>query len=420
MPSSVIRASIRAAFFAGVVASTSFANVIVVDASGGGDYTQIQAAIDAASDGDVLLVRNGSYAAFIVDDKALAIVGDTSADVQVVGAASVRNLSASKTAVIEHLSATGAGSGNTVFGLYLSNDHGRIRVESCSFTGAASSGNGQDAVRIDACADVALTSTNATGGSSATYPSSCCHYVGGAGLRATGSTVTIYRSTLRGGSGAGNSDVNGGSGGNGCSASATSLFASGSSFLGGDGGEAGAPSLGESDGGDGGDGIALASSSTAILLQDIEQGGAAGPHNPAYPTSLDGLAGHARTGAGYTDLPGSQKRMHTVTPLRENEVFEMTFTGAPGEQVALIVANAADYTLKLSWKGVLLVQHGHPMLSIPVGTIPLGGTLTVQCAAMDLGGLPSRVLHLQPVFVDPQGNRTIGNPSSTVILSHLY
>jgi pectin methylesterase-like acyl-CoA thioesterase len=52
------------------------AGVIVVDATGGGDFTQIQPAIDAAVDGDTIYVkRTGLYASFTVDDKALSVVG---------------------------------------------------------------------------------------------------------------------------------------------------------------------------------------------------------------------------------------------------------------------------------------------------------------------------------------------------------
>jgi hypothetical protein len=418
---SSVRPAALAAVLVGLFATTSFADVLVVDASGGGNYTQIQAAVDAAVDGDTILVKSGSYVSFVVDDKALTIVGDTGASVQVAGAARVRDLSASKTFVLQRVTATGTGSGDTLYGLYLSNDSGHVRIESCTFTGAAFGvGNGYDAIRVDSCLDFALTRTIATGGGSPTYPSSCCNYVGGAGLHATSSTLTIYLSTLHGGNGAGNSNVNGGSGGVGCSASTTSLFASGSSFIGGDGGEAGAPSLGESDGGNGGDGMQLSSASTAYLLQDIEQGGAAGPANPLYPTSLSGSPGHARTGGAFTDLPGTSRRMHSETPVRENTSIQLTFTGTPGEQVALVVANSANHTLELAWNGVLLVTVGQLLLSMPVGTIPQGGTLTVPWDVPDLGGLSSRVFHLQPVFRDAQGNRTLGNASSMVILSHLF
>ena len=41
--------------------SVCFAQTIMVDLNGGGDYTEIQSAIDAAVDGDTVLVKPGEY-----------------------------------------------------------------------------------------------------------------------------------------------------------------------------------------------------------------------------------------------------------------------------------------------------------------------------------------------------------------------
>lgn len=48
---------------------------IVVDASGGGHFTQIQPAIDVARAGDVIVVRAGTYGEFLLE-KGVAIVGE--------------------------------------------------------------------------------------------------------------------------------------------------------------------------------------------------------------------------------------------------------------------------------------------------------------------------------------------------------
>lgn len=96
MLSPVVRAV--ACFF--LLASPSAAlggNVVVVDASGGGSYTQIQPAIDAVNNGDKILVKTGTYAPFTVDDKDLAVLADYGADMHVTGTVRVRNLSRDRT-----------------------------------------------------------------------------------------------------------------------------------------------------------------------------------------------------------------------------------------------------------------------------------------------------------------------------------
>src|SRR5690606_35628687 len=51
--------------------------VHVVDAAGGsGGHTTIQAAVDAASDGDVVLVRPGTYGALDIQAKGIAVLAD--------------------------------------------------------------------------------------------------------------------------------------------------------------------------------------------------------------------------------------------------------------------------------------------------------------------------------------------------------
>ncbi|MFC7177068.1 right-handed parallel beta-helix repeat-containing protein [Halosegnis marinus] len=56
---------------------TASAATLTVDDSGGADYTTIQAAVNAASDGDTILVAPGTYAGDITIDKRLTLRGDT-------------------------------------------------------------------------------------------------------------------------------------------------------------------------------------------------------------------------------------------------------------------------------------------------------------------------------------------------------
>ena len=79
-----------ASFLGCVLATPARADVLVVDAAGGGQYTDIQSAVLAAQDGDVVLVRTGVYGPFDVRAKALDIVAYEGADVRVVGTTRVR------------------------------------------------------------------------------------------------------------------------------------------------------------------------------------------------------------------------------------------------------------------------------------------------------------------------------------------
>jgi len=63
-----------------ILTSSGFATILVVDQSGGGDYTTIHAAVDDAADEDTVLVSSGNYiisagAGVITVDKPLTILG---------------------------------------------------------------------------------------------------------------------------------------------------------------------------------------------------------------------------------------------------------------------------------------------------------------------------------------------------------
>ena len=72
---SLFRSALATFVFAFGIASGGNASVFIVDQSGAGDFTSIQDAIVAASDGDTILVRAGYYFDGIhIDGKSLAIM----------------------------------------------------------------------------------------------------------------------------------------------------------------------------------------------------------------------------------------------------------------------------------------------------------------------------------------------------------
>lgn len=61
-------------------------NVWTVDDDGPADFSSLQAAIDAADDGDLLLIRAGAYSAITIDGKSLTLHGDTAGGIVQVSA----------------------------------------------------------------------------------------------------------------------------------------------------------------------------------------------------------------------------------------------------------------------------------------------------------------------------------------------
>ena len=63
-----------------VLPSVAHADVIVLDAAGGGDHTSVQSAVNAAADGDIILVKPGDYSGdvfgFSIGDTSLSMVAD--------------------------------------------------------------------------------------------------------------------------------------------------------------------------------------------------------------------------------------------------------------------------------------------------------------------------------------------------------
>jgi hypothetical protein len=85
-----------------LVASVANGSTWIVDAAGGGQFTDIQTAILASQPGDVLLVQPGTYAPFALD-RGLTLIGYGACNVS--GGITIAGLPATQTAALVHIEA---------------------------------------------------------------------------------------------------------------------------------------------------------------------------------------------------------------------------------------------------------------------------------------------------------------------------
>jgi len=106
---------------------------ITVDDDGGADHTSIQAAVDAAEDGDTIRVFNGTYYEYVTVEKTLDIIGNGSADttVDAQGAAGSFKITADRVN-LTGFTLTGSGGGASSGGVRLYSDYCRIYGSNCS------------------------------------------------------------------------------------------------------------------------------------------------------------------------------------------------------------------------------------------------------------------------------------------------
>lgn len=198
---------------------------IVVDAAGGGDFTDLQAAIDAAANGDVLMVLPGQYAAFALD-KRLAILGPADGPKPTVPGLSTVTAPGEVTLSGLHIEALSA-----------SNVEGRLTLDACDFTplSTPAPGSGKYAVLVKDCPRVELVGCTLENGQamyqltaaalmlertsawingcdiqgyewSPVYPEGCYFENGSPGIRAFRSHLHIEATSIRGGDGLTTSD----------------------------------------------------------------------------------------------------------------------------------------------------------------------------------------------------------------------
>lgn len=393
------------------------ADVWVVDASGAGDFSELQPAIDAASDGDVLRVRTGSYGPALIEAKGLVVGAEPGDVVEVVGGIRVRETAPDQPVTLLGLRARGTNDGAPAIreALSLDDTAGPVRAFDCSWSGADGiyyglPDNGARAAFLFLANDAVFADCAFVGGDGASSTNAFGTNRGGEGLFALLSNVALYDCGAAGGPG-GEGDFEGcdlgGRGGHGIESFDSFLFASGGRAQGGAGGGDDFASCEP-----GGHGLFLRGSDGDTHLLDVELGGGAGAcwAPPGQDLATEG-------GASSTTIRGVAVGLSGAGLTEDEASVPVSFAGAEGELVLLMVSTTPALLPAALFDGVLTIALPLAIAPLSMGTIGAGGQLA---GALDVPSLPpgtaALTLHLQTVHVSSTAR--IGAPGALTILAN--
>jgi len=345
-------------------------HVVDADSGPGADFADIHAAVAAAADGDVLLVRAGEYSAFQLDGKGLTIQAEPGAAV-LASQYVVKNLGPAQRVRIRGIDTNGGGVQPPSIALL--DNLGPVwieDVETVVFPQAFFSGG----LLVSDCTSVVVVR------SVFTPP----FLITGGAVQIASSNVLMFDCAIEGGL-----DGNTVDGHPGVLLVDGFLGLFGSSVQGGAGG--GGPFFC----GNGGDGIHLTGTAPALRLVDSTVAG--GPSEDGCSGGVDGL--DLRVDAGtVVNASGLARSVEITSPHRDDEAATATYSGVPGDLVFALFSGRPLPQLSLGvLDGFLLVRP--PLYVDFVGVVPASGTLVQSLPLGDLGpGIQATAFHVQGLF----------------------
>lgn len=390
---------------AGLTNTVSAAQVWVVAPTlgPGVDFTSVQAAVAAASPGDIVLVRAAPPGAYGGDlalgGKALTIVAETGAhptELASFGRVTVHELAAGQTTALRGFALPGMGFwpfSQEDGTLACTSSPGTLLVEDCAITGTTS------AVRAASSGWLGISKSTLTA-SSVVFGSWSAV---GHGLTNAATTTTLHASEARGGQGAFMSVMGNPvalSGGAGIHVASGTLVAARSTLLGGEGGGSTYSSYFSSCVySAGGFGMQLeGANALAHLLETQAQSGGAGLLQAPCTAPLP--VPDVWSGPGTWTAPSGAAPVLDATALtREGQTLSVVLETNPGELGVLLVATSVQPLFVEQYYGPL-VHPGAALL--PLGVVPPAGSIGASAVIQELGaGVEGVVLYLQAASVDP-------------------
>ena len=358
------------------------ADVLVVHGSGSTGFVNIQAAVDAALEGDTILVRNGAYPSFTVDGKSVSIVAD-GAGVLVSEAfttvsfgpdISVRNLAAGQQFVMRGVQADA--------GVEVLDCAGAVWFDQLSLSGNVSCSLGGTAGAYVRDSHQVTFTKSALRGETAqdiwfAHPSAD-------GLFAERSTVWLFDCFVEGGHGQSTNVWAGivpADGGPGVRVDQGSVTLIGSIVQGGGGGLdtfqlcAGAHATG-------GPGVEFVGGTGTVLAAESTAAGGVASLEPMCP-GQSGPAGQPIIGGGtITVLVGFARHLSANSPVRGGETLTFDIEGQPGE-IPIVFTSLAHQPVALGG-GALLI--GLPPTDMFVlAALPADGKASLSFPIQNVG-----------------------------------
>jgi len=361
--------------------------VHVVDANGGlgSSYTTIGAAVAAAADGDLVLVRRGNYTETVtLDGKGLNLQAETGASVRVRGI-TVRNLAPSQHAAFRGIGRGGLGTPQMT--ITLEHDRGQVWIED-----------------LDLPTDLLFADVTATITDCDTVVLRNCNFKPinpDPAVEISTSTVALYQCTLVGQDAMSSPFPIGGTAGLSMATSNATLYAC--TVKGGKGSE---PLFGGMPG-PGGPGCAISSNCVLDVIDSSVQGG------PGGTGGVQGLAYATSSGSVVHVLPGLAHTLTTPSPVREGTSTSLTLHGHPGDRALLIIGLAPGlYLTSPTRVGPLVI--GTPRFNLSMGVLPASGTQVVNFNMPLIAGQTSS-FYLQGLFLRA-GEIALGTPTQVHVL----
>lgn len=411
--------------------------VWVVDDNGGPgvDFTDVDPAVAAATDGDTLLIRPGSYSDLIIFDKSLSVIADTGPTPTIAGA-SVRNVSAGKIVRLAGLKIQSP----TEVGLQIKNSAGHVWIEDCSVFGAAGFGDfispnphstGYSGVEVNSSSAVSMNNCSISAGAGSEYiPLVGINGDGGDAIKIFGpSKVAISGSTIQGGQGGSVFDDDaawsGSIGGDCISLQGGELVLIGSTLASGGGGSGGVDFdiFGGSTCGSGGDAgdciVGAGPGSSAVLHTTGNTLSLGSPGPPFFGTSCSsGAPGQEYKSLGSHDVMGIEFFSLSVSsPIREGQSATLTGLALPNAPLFLALSFSPTWSFLGSTTGLDLVDPS-ALKILPLGNASANGTYARSLPTPSIVPTGQALnVYLQIVGVDPVLSRvSLGAAASLSLL----